>query len=87
MDKFNTLASLNCRNFVFGLKCFVHSEIRIMNSIMAFKDHSAFRFAHDSRFAWQSKDKVFVFKMSLDLACNNMEFVKRMHVGGMEILR
>lgn len=53
-----------------------------MNSIMAFKDHSTFKFVHGSRFLGQSKDKVFVLKMSLDLVGNGMEFVRRMHVGG-----
>ena len=53
-----------------------------MDSIMALKDHYAFRFVHGSRFPRQSKDKVFVFKMSIDLPGSGVELVKRMQVGG-----
>ena len=75
MDKFSTLASPNYRNFVSGSKRFVHSGMGTMDSIMALKDHSGFKYVHDSRFPEQSKDKIFVFKMSVDL-------VKHMQVGG-----
>ena len=82
MDKFSTLASPNCRNFVSGSKRFVRSGMGTMDSIMALKDHSAFKFVHGSRFPGQSKDKVFVFKMSVDLPGSGVELVKRMQVGG-----
>jgi hypothetical protein len=82
MDKFNTLASPNCRNFVYGSKRFLRSEMGTMDSIMALKDHSAFKFVHGSRFPGQSKDKVFVFKMFVDLLGSGVELVKRMQVGG-----
>lgn len=50
MDKFSTLVSPNCMNFVAGSKWFVHNRMGIMNSIMALKDHFGFKFVHDSRF-------------------------------------
>ena len=43
-DNFNTLASLNCRNFVSGSKRFVRSGMGTMDSIMAFKDHLDFKY-------------------------------------------
>ena len=82
MDKFGTLASPNCRNFVSGSKSFLRIGMRTMDSIMALKDHSTFIFVHDSRFSGQSKDKVFVFKMSLDLPGSGVRLVKKMQVGG-----
>src|ERR1700737_852172 len=81
IDKFNTLASPNCRNFVSGSKRFVHSGMGTMDSIMALKDHSAFKFVHGSRFPGQSNDKMFVFKISIDLPGNGVELVKKMQVG------
>ena len=59
MDEFNTLTSSICCNFVSGSKHFLRSRMRIMDSIMAFKDHFAFKFVHGSRFPGQSKDKMF----------------------------
>lgn len=82
MDKFSILAFLNYRNFVYGLKHFVHSGTGTMDSIIAFKDHSTFKFVHDSRFSGKSKDKVFVIKISIDLPGSGMEHVKRIHIGG-----
>jgi hypothetical protein len=82
MDKFNTLASPNCRNFVSGSKRFLRSGMETMDNIMAFKDHSAFKFVHGSRFPGQSKDKVFVLKMFVDISSSGMELVKKMQVGG-----
>lgn len=64
-DKFNTLASPNCRNFVLGSKhsLFIfRSGMRTMESIMTFKDHDAFKFIHGSQFPRRSKDKVFIFQ-------------------------
>ena len=81
MDKFNTLASPNCGNFVSNSKRFVHSGMGTMDSIMAFKDHSRFKYVHDSRFLGQSNDKIFVFKMSVDLPGSGVNLVKRMQVG------
>ena len=82
MDKFNTLASPNCRNFVFGSKHFLRSGIGTIDSIMALKDHSAFKFVHGSRFPRQSKDKVFILKMFVDLLSSSVELVKKMQVRG-----
>ena len=81
MDKFNTLASLNCHNFVSGLKRFVHTGMGTKNSIMVLKDHSTFKFVSGSWFPTPSKDKMFVFKMSVDLPDNGVELVKKMQVG------
>jgi hypothetical protein len=81
MNKFSTLASPNFRNFVSGSKRFVRSEMGTMNSIMALKDHSGFKYVHGSRFTGQSKDKVFVFKMSVDLLGSGVDLVKRMQLG------
>ena len=64
MDKFSTLASPNCCNFILGSKRFVRSRMGTMDSIMAFKDHSGFKYIRGSRFLRQSKNKVFVSKMS-----------------------
>ena len=82
MDKFSNIASPNRHNFVSGSKRFVRSGMGTMDSIMALKDHSGFKYVHDSRFPGQSKDKVFVFKMSVDLPGSGVDLVKRMQVGG-----
>ena len=53
-----------------------------MDSIMALKDHSTFKFVHGSWFPGQSRDIVFVFKMSIDLPSSGVELIKRMQVRG-----
>ena len=80
MDKFSTLAFLNCRNFVSGSKRFVRSRMGTMGSIMAPKDHSGFKYVHYSRFPGQSKYKVFVFKMSVHLPGSGVDLVKCVQV-------
>lgn len=50
MDKYSKLASPSCRNFVSDSKRFVCSEMGTMDSIMALKDHSGFKYVHDNRF-------------------------------------
>ena len=80
IDKFGTLASPNYRNFVSGSKRFVCSGMDTMDSIMALKDHSSFKYVHSSRFSKQSKNKIFIFKMSVDLLGSGVDLVKRMHV-------
>ena len=82
MDKFSTFASPNFCNFVSSSKRFLHSGMGTMNSIMVLKDHYAFKFVHGSRFPGQSKYKVFVFKMYVDLPASGVELVKKMQVGG-----
>ena len=57
MDKFSTLASPNCYNFVFGSKCLMCSEMGTMDSIIALKDHFTFKFVHGSRFPSNQKTK------------------------------
>ena len=64
--KFSTLVFPNYHNFVFKSNNFVRSEMGTIDSIMALKDHSTFKFVQGSRFPWQSKDKVFVLKMPVD---------------------
>ena len=77
MDKFSTFVSPNCCNFISGSKRFVRSGMGMMDSIMALKDHSDFKYVHDSRLPGQSKDKVFFLKMSVDLLRSGVDFVKR----------
>ena len=50
INKFITPASPNCCNFISGSKRFVRSGMDMMDSIMALKDHSGFKYVHDSRF-------------------------------------
>ena len=50
MDKCNTLASPNCHNIILGSKRFIHSGVGTMDSIMALKNHSGFKYAYDCRF-------------------------------------
>ena len=78
MDKFSTLASPNYKNFVAGFKRFIRSGMGSLSSIMALKNHFGFKYVHDNRFPGQSKDKVFVFKMSVDIAGSGIDLVKRM---------
>ena len=82
MDKFNTLASPNCRHFVYGSKHFLRNGMGTMDSIMALTDHYAFKFVNGSRFPGQSKDKLFVLKMNVDLLGSGVELVKKMYIGG-----
>jgi hypothetical protein len=49
---------------------------------MALKYHSVSKFVHGSRFLSQLKDKVFVFKMYVDLPGSDVALVKMMKVGG-----
>lgn len=82
MDKFNTLASQNCRNFISGSKHIVCNGMNTMDSIMVLKDHSEFKYIHDSKFPKQSKDTMFVFKMFVYLPGSDVDFVKQVQVGG-----
>ena len=43
MNRFSTLTSSNCHNFVSNLKHFVCSGMDTMDSIMALKDHLGFK--------------------------------------------
>jgi hypothetical protein len=67
MDKFSTFSSLNYHICVSRSKYFVRSGMGIIDSILAFKDHSDFQYNHDNIFHDQIKVKVLVFKMSVDL--------------------
>ena len=82
MEKFTTLASPKCQNFVFGSKYFLRSGMSIMECAMTIKDYYGFKFVHSSRCLGQPKDNMFLFKMSVDLPCCDTNLVKRMHVGG-----
>lgn len=68
MDKLTALAFPNCHTFIPCLKCFVQSVVDTMNNIMALTNH------YGSRFPGQSKDKVSVLKMSLDIVTSGVEF-------------
>lgn len=49
------------------------------------KDHFGFNFVHDSQFPSRSKDKVFDFKVLVNLSGNGVELVKRMQsIGDMD---
>lgn len=78
MRKFNLLASMNCRNIVLGSNRYVHSGMRTIDTIMALKDHFAFRFVQDNRFPGQLKDIIFVLKILVDLFESGVELVKCM---------
>lgn len=81
LDKISTLVSLNCRNFVAWSKRFICNRMGTMNSIMVLKDHFGFKFIHNSRFPRQTKEKVFVFKMSVNLPINGISLVNKMQIG------
>jgi hypothetical protein len=66
MNKFNILTFPNYCNFVSGFKHFVYGE-NGHSSTMMLKDHSSFKYVYGSRFMGQSKDKICVFKMSIDI--------------------
>jgi len=48
---------------------------------MMLKDHSSFKYVYGSRFMGQSKDKICVFKMSIDLPRSRMDLIECMQVG------
>lgn len=82
MDKFTALASTNCLNFVVGSKQFVGNDMVVMDNVLAMKDHYVFKFVQSSMFLRQSKDKIYVFKMFVDIPRSGVELVKRMQVIG-----
>ena len=82
IDKFSNLSSPNIQNFVSGCKRFVCGGMGPINSIMALKDYSNLKYIHENKFPGQSKDKVFVFKMSIDRPGSGFNLVKRMQPGG-----
>lgn len=58
IDKFTTLASPNCRDFVYGSNQFMHCGMGTMVRIVALKDHSNFKYIHGNMFPRHSKDKM-----------------------------
>ena len=54
--------------------------MRIRDCIKTLKDHYIVKFVHGSQFPRQSMDKVFVFKMYVDLPGSGVELVKKMQV-------
>lgn len=78
MDKFQILVSPNCRKFMVGSKRFIRSSIGTMDSIMALNDHSRFIFVHGGCFPSKSNDKVFVFKMFINMPDSRVNLVNRM---------
>lgn len=81
MNKISTLVSLNCRNFVAWSKRCICNRMGTMNSIMVLKDHFGFKFIHNSRFPRETKEKVFVFKMLVNLPINDINLVNKMKFG------
>lgn len=61
VDKFATLATLNYRNFVVGSNSTLRicSGMSIIEGYMILKDHSRFKFVHESQLHGLVKDKVF----------------------------
>lgn len=49
---------------------------------MRLKEYNAFKFIHENRFPGQTKGKVFIFKMSVDMPGSGTDLVKRMQPGG-----
>lgn len=68
MDKLMTSASPNCRSFVSRSKRFVQNGRGIMDIIMVLKDHSSLSTSNNCS-PGQSEDKVFVFKIFVNLPC------------------
>lgn len=70
IDEFKILIFLNCHNFISGSKHLNHMNgygMDTMGNIMALKDHLSFKCIYDNKFPKQFKDKIFVFKMLVDL--------------------
>jgi hypothetical protein len=82
MDKYEALASPNCRNYIVGAKRLLRSDRGPIDSIQALKVNNPFIFVHENRFPGQTKDKVFIFKMSVQLEGSGFDLVKRMQHGG-----
>jgi hypothetical protein len=80
MIKFSILASPNNCNFISGSKCFAHSGTCTIDSIMMLKDHLGFKYVHDNKFLGQSKDIIFVLKISVYFIGSGVNRVKRMHL-------
>lgn len=70
----------NCRNFMARSKWFIKTGMSSMNRIVALKDHLGFKFVHNNRFLGQSKEKVFIFNMSVNIPGNGVNLVKRMQI-------
>ncbi len=81
MDRYSTLASPNCRNIVSGCRRVLKPNKGPMDSIIALKNNPRFKFVHENRFPGQSKEKVFIFKMSVDLQGSGVDLVRRMQAG------
>ena len=82
VNKFSIFSSPNCCNFILDLKHFVRSGMDTMDNIMVLKYHSGFKYVHGSKCPRHSKNKVYIFKMLVDLSESGVDFVKRMQVGG-----
>jgi hypothetical protein len=52
-----------------------------IDSIMALNDHSGFKYVYGIKFLGQSKDKIFFFKIFVDLQGSVVDLVKRIEVG------
>lgn len=56
--------------------------MRIADSVMAFKDHYAFKVVYGSTFLGQSKENILFFLILVDLLGSDVEFVKCMQIRG-----
>ena len=81
MDKFETMSDSNIRHFVAGTKKFLHEDSGLIDNIIRLKEYNAFKFVHESCFPGQTKEKVFVFKMLVDMPDSRTDLVKRMQPG------
>ena len=72
---------MNKFSILVGSKWFIWSGMGSMDNIMASKDHLGFKYVYDSRFSWQYKDKVLVFKMYVDFVGSGVNTSRRMQCG------
>ena len=58
-----------------GFKQFIQSVLGSMDNIMVLKEHLGFKYVHNNK---QYKDKVFIFKMFVDLVGSGVNLVRCM---------
>ncbi len=80
--KYAYMASPNTRNIVVGSRRILKPTQAPLDGILALKNNPKFKFVQENRFPGQSKDKVFIFKMSEHLPGSGVDLVRRMQVGG-----
>jgi hypothetical protein len=78
MDKFVTMTFQTIGTWSLAPKC---SFVLVWGDGQYHGD-SKFKFVHGNRFLGQSKDKLFVYKVFVDLPGNGLILVKQIQVGG-----